>query len=58
MLEIFKMVEHEPLATMAMLSALKAKFHFESINKIIELEKSADVMKERINTLESSMVDS
>ena len=52
------MVEHDPLATMGLLSALKAKFHFENVNKIIELEKSADVMRGRINTLESSMADS
>ena len=55
--EIFTMVEHDSLATLGLLSALKAKFHYENAIKIMELERSADRMRERITTLECNQVD-
>ena len=56
--EIFKMMEHDSVATLGLLSALKAKIHIESAARIIDLEKSADRMRERIITLECGNPDS
>ena len=55
--EIFTMMEHDSLATLGLLSALRAKVHYENAIKIMELERSADRMRERITTLECNQME-
>ena len=51
-------MEHDSVATLGLLSALKAKIHIESATKMIDLQMSAEKMRERIVTLECGNQDS
>ena len=50
-------MEHDSVATLGLLTALKAKINTESATKMIDLQRSAEKMRERIITLECGNQD-